>query len=57
MKLLVVIVNKDDSSLVSSALTKAGFSVTKLATKGGFIMAGNATFLVGVEDTRVDDVM
>ena len=40
MKLIFAIVNKDDSGSVSSALTRAGFSVTKLATTGGFLMAG-----------------
>ncbi len=36
MKLVLAIVSKDDSSMVSSALTQEGFSVTKLATTGGF---------------------
>ena len=57
MKLVLAIVNKDDSGTVSSALTKEGFSVTKLATTGGFLAAGNTTFLVGVDDARVDEVM
>ena len=30
MKLLIAIVNNEDSAVVSSALTKEGFSVTKL---------------------------
>lgn len=57
MKMIFAIVNKDDSSAVSSALTRAGFSVTKLATTGGFLMAGNTTFLVGTDDGRVDEVI
>ena len=57
MKLVLAIVNKDDSGTVSSALTREGFSVTKLATTGGFLMAGNTTFLVGVDDNRVDEVL
>ena len=57
MKLVLAIVNKDDSTAVSTALTKEGFSVTKLATTGGFLMAGNTTFLVGVDDERVDQVL
>ena len=57
MKLVLAIVNKDDSGAVASALTKEGFSVTKLATTGGFLMAGNTTFLVGVDDPRVDEVL
>ncbi|MBQ2755502.1 MAG: cyclic-di-AMP receptor [Oscillospiraceae bacterium] len=57
MKLVLAIVSSDDSSAVSSALTKERFSVTKLATTGGFLMAGNTTFLVGVEDEDVDRVI
>lgn len=57
MKLVLAIVSKDDSSMVSSALTQEGFSVTKLATTGGFLMAGNTTFICGVEDDQVDQVI
>ena len=57
MKLIFASVNKDDSNVVSSALTRGGFSVTKLATTGGFLQAGNTTFLVGTDDTRVDEVL
>ena len=57
MKLIFAIVNKEDSSVVSSALTRAGYSVTKLATTGGFLQSGNTTFLVGTDDSRVDDVI
>ncbi len=37
MKLVIGIVNSDDSSNVSSALTENGFFVTKLSTTGGFL--------------------
>ena len=32
-------------------------SVTKLATTGGFLMAGNTTFIIGTEDERVDEAI
>ena len=57
MKLIFAIVSNDDSAAVSSALTREGFSVTKLATTGGFLMAGNTTFISGVEDDKVDEVI
>ena len=57
MKLILAIVSNDDSGAVSSALTREGFSVTKLATTGGFLMAGNTTFLVGTEDEKVNEVI
>ncbi|MCL2068732.1 MAG: cyclic-di-AMP receptor [Oscillospiraceae bacterium] len=57
MKLIMAIISGDDSSKVSRALTKSNFSVTKLATTGGFLMAGNTTFLVGTEDEKVEEVL
>ena len=57
MKLILAIVNNDDSAKASSALTEAGFSVTRLSTTGGFLMAGNTTFISGVEDARVDELI
>lgn len=57
MKLVLAIVSSDDSAVVSSSLTKEGFSVTKLATTGGFLMAGNTTFIVGVDDDKVQQVL
>ena len=56
MKLVLAIVNNDDSAIVSSALTHEGFFVTKLSTTGGFLMVGNTTLLIGTEDDKVDDI-
>ena len=60
MKLIIAIVNNDDSAVVSSALTSENFIVTKLSTTGGFLMVGNTTFLIGSEDgdvQRVKDII
>jgi len=57
MKLILAIVSGDDSAKVARALTKQGFSVTKLATTGGFLMAGNTTFLVGTDAEKVSEVV
>lgn len=57
MKLILAIVNDDDAMSVSSALNKAGISATKLATTGGFLKAGNTTFLIGLEDQRADEAI
>ncbi len=56
MKLVLTIVNNDDSAIVSSALTKEGFFVTKLSTTGGFLMVGNTTLLIGTEDDRIGEI-
>lgn len=57
MKLIYAIVNNDDSHAVANALTKGGFSATKLASTGGFLMAGNTTFLVCSDDGKVDEII
>ncbi|MDR1465833.1 MAG: cyclic-di-AMP receptor [Oscillospiraceae bacterium] len=56
MKLVIAIVNNEDGAVVSSALTKEGFFITKLITTGGFLMTGNNTFLIGAEDEAVPRV-
>lgn len=57
MKLIFAIINKEDSSEVSNALTKSKFSVTKLATTGGFLMSGNITLIIGVQEEKVSEVL
>lgn len=57
MKLIVAIINSDDSQTVLSEITKAGFYATKLSTTGGFLRAGNLTLLMGVEDDKVDTLL
>ena len=54
MKLILAIVSNDDASSVSAALTKENYSVTRLATTGGFLRAGHTTMIVGTEDDKVD---
>ena len=57
MKLVLAIINHDDANAVTQALTKKGFTSTKLATTGGFRMAGNVTNLVGVDEEKVQTVI
>lgn len=57
MKLILAIVNYDDVGAVTRALTKGGFSSTRLATTGGFMMAGNVTVLIGVDEAKVQEVI
>ena len=56
MKLILAIVNNDDSAKVCGALTNGGYFITKLSTTGGFLMVGNTTILIGAEDTQVDAI-
>lgn len=57
MKLIVAIIQDKDSNRLSSALVKANFRATKLASTGGFLRAGNTTFMIGVDDNQVETVM
>lgn len=57
MKLIIAIVNHDDANAVTRALTQNGFSSTKLSTTGGFLMAGNTTVLIGVDEEKVQAVI
>ena len=57
MKLVVAIVQDQDVSTLLDDLTEDEFRVTKLASTGGFLKAGNTTLLIGVEDDQVEDVL
>ena len=57
MKLIIAIVQDEDASRLVSNLMNDGFGVTKLATTGGFLRAGNTTLLVGVDDEKFDGAM
>lgn len=54
MKLIYAIVSDEDTSRVANALLKSGFYSTKLSTTGGFLKAGNTTFLIATEDDKVN---
>lgn len=57
MKLIIAIVQDEDASRLVSKLMTEGYGVTKLATTGGFLRAGNTTLLVGVDDEKFDGAM
>ena len=57
MKLIIAIVQDEDASRLISNLMSEGYGVTKLATTGGFLRAGNTTLLVGVDDDKFDGAM
>lgn len=57
MKLIIAIVQDEDASRLISNLMSEGYSVTKLATTGGFLRAGNTTLISGVEDDKLQDAL
>ena len=54
MKLILAIISTDDTKACISALNKASYHVTRLATTGGFLSSGNTTLLIGCEDREVE---
>jgi uncharacterized protein YaaQ len=57
MKMVIAIVQNEDAYFLIEALMENEFSVTKLATTGGFLKVGNTTLLIGVEEEKVDRVL
>ena len=57
MKLVIAIIQDEDANRLVAELMNGGYSVTKLATTGGFLRAGNTTLLVGVEDEKLDNAL
>ncbi|MFM1655425.1 cyclic-di-AMP receptor [Brevibacillus sp. B_LB10_24] len=57
MKMVIAVVQDKDSGRLSQLLVKKGFRATKLASTGGFLRAGNTTFLIGTADENVPEVI
>lgn len=54
MKMIIAIVQDEDVHMLMDDLMENEFRITKLASTGGFLKAGNTTLLLGVEEDRVD---
>ncbi len=57
MKLIIAIVQDDDEVVLTEAFKEADIRATKLSTTGGFLRAGNTTFMIGLEDEMVDQAL
>jgi len=57
VKLLVCIVNREDTYRLLDALTDEEFNATLISTTGGLLRQGNSTILSGIEDERVDQAL
>lgn len=57
MKLIIAIVANEDAADTVTALVESKFYVTKLATTGGFLKAGNTTLIVGTEIENVEKAL
>lgn len=57
MKLIVAIVQREDAGDLIDALVQKDYRATRIDTAGGFLKSGNATILIGVEDSQVEEVL
>ncbi|MFC0233474.1 cyclic-di-AMP receptor [Vagococcus entomophilus] len=57
MKLILAIVQDKDSNRLSNEFVDANVRATKLSTTGGFLKSGNTTFIIGIEDERINEVL
>ncbi|KQL51355.1 hypothetical protein AN964_20480 [Heyndrickxia shackletonii] len=57
MKLILAVVQDQDSARLMNAMVDHNFRVTKLASTGGFLKSGNTTFMIGTEDIRVEKAL
>jgi uncharacterized protein YaaQ len=57
MKLVIAIVNHDDSRNLLDRLSRAGFSATVTASAGGYMHLGSSTIFCGVDDDDVEEVL
>ena len=53
MKMIIAIVNDEDSEMVTHALTRAEYRVTTIASTGGFLRRGLTTLLCAFEDEKL----
>ncbi|KRN94493.1 cyclic-di-AMP receptor [Pediococcus stilesii] len=56
-KLVIAIVQDKDASRLSDVFIDNDVRATKLSTTGGFLQSGNTTFMIGIEEERVQEVL
>ena len=57
MKLLIAIVQDKDAHLLGDEFAQANIRATRLSTTGGFLRAGNTTFIIGIEEDRIEEAL
>ncbi|CAK1221771.1 MULTISPECIES: cyclic-di-AMP receptor [Fructobacillus] len=57
MKLVNAIVQDKDATKLANAFVKAKIQATRLATSGGFLRSGNTTFIIAIDEDRVEEVL
>ena len=57
MKLIMAIVQDKDSNRLANEFIDANIRATKLSSTGGFLKAGNSTFIIGIDNERVEEAL
>jgi uncharacterized protein YaaQ len=55
--ILAIIFNNDAVDALSQALVSQDYSVTKISSTGGFLRRQNTTFVIGVDEARIEGAM
>ena len=53
----MAIVQDKDSNRLANEFIDNNIRATKLSSTGGFLKAGNSTFIIGIEDERVQEAL
>lgn len=57
MRLVIAVVQAEDAQRTVAALSDKGISSTRMASSGGFLQQGNATILIGLDDSHVETAL
>ena len=57
MKLIFAIVQNEDQKALTRALVEHEFSVTRIASTGGFLRGGNTTLMIGVGEDLLETAL
>lgn len=57
MKMIIAIVNDEDSEMVTHALTQADYRITTIASTGGFLRRGVTTLLCVFDDEKLTNAL
>lgn len=57
MKLILAVVQDEDTDALTESLVSSGFRFTKISTTGSFLRTGNTSLMIGVEDAGVEGVL
>ena len=57
MKMIVAILQDEDTDPVTNALVEMGLCVTRIASTGGFLRQGRSTLMIGLPEEKIDQAI